>query len=78
MKTKALAVAGLAFTVGLLAAHSGIAAIHYVDKDNAGAAEPYGSQATAAPDIQTAINYSSVGATIMVYAATYDVGWTNV
>jgi len=49
----------------------------YVVKNNAGAAIPYDTLAKAAADIQTAINYAYAGETVLVAAATYDAGGTN-
>ena len=49
----------------------------YVVKDNAGAAAPYDTPVNAAGDIQTAINYANAGETVLVYAATYDLGGTK-
>ncbi|MFA7159792.1 MAG: hypothetical protein WC299_10865, partial [Kiritimatiellia bacterium] len=48
----------------------------YVVKGNVGAV-PYDTLARAAGDIQTAINYAYAGETVLVAAATYDVGGTN-
>ncbi|MFA7157823.1 MAG: choice-of-anchor Q domain-containing protein, partial [Kiritimatiellia bacterium] len=45
----------------------------YVVKGNAGVI-PYDTLAKAAGDIQTAINYASIGETVLVAAATYDSG----
>jgi len=60
-------------TIATVLAQTAPAVIHYVDKGNVGTA-PYTNQLTAAGDIQTAIDYASVGSTVMVYAATYDIG----
>ncbi|MFC1454110.1 choice-of-anchor Q domain-containing protein, partial [Verrucomicrobiota bacterium] len=50
----------------------------YVVKGNGGAAVPYDSVGNAAADIQTAIDYSYAGETVLVAAATYDTGGTKV
>lgn len=46
----------------------------YVVKTNTAAAEPYDTWVNAAGDIQTAINYAKAGETVLVAAATYDLG----
>ncbi|MFA7157712.1 MAG: right-handed parallel beta-helix repeat-containing protein, partial [Kiritimatiellia bacterium] len=49
----------------------------YVVKGNPGALFPYDTLAKAAASIQTAIDYAYAGETVLVAAATYDAGGTN-
>lgn len=62
----------LAFTLTQMA--SAALTNRYVDKNNAGAAEPYDAWGNAASNIQTAIDYAYAGETVLVAAATYDTG----
>ncbi len=58
----------------VLLAQTSSGAILHVKKANPTAAEPYDNWTTAAADIQTAINYASVGDHVVVAAGLYDSG----
>lgn len=61
---------GTTLTVGTV---SSVQRRFYAKAGNAGAQEPYDSEATAAADIQTAINYAPAGREVVICPGTYEV-----
>ena len=68
----AIGVAVFAATVVSLSASAGVQTVRYVKADNPGAAEPYDTEANAAGDIQTAINFCGEEEKIIVLKGVYN------
>ena len=64
----------VAVAVALAARGAAAQATLHVAKDNPGAEPPFASWATAAPDIQTAIDAAAAGDVVLVADGTYDGG----
>ena len=61
---------GTTLTVGKV---SSVQKIFYVKAGNAGAQEPYATEATAAADIQTAIDFAPAGREVVICPGTYEI-----